>query len=205
MFSGIIQGKFDIVNIQEKTDFKTFTIALSDEIATGIIRGASVALAGVCLTATEIDGNTISFDIMLETLRKTTLGEYEAGDNINVERSMKFGDEVGGHIVSGHVTGTAEIIAIESQENNTTMTFQADPAWMKYILNKGFIALDGASLTIVDPNAEKATFDVWFIPETLEKTTFGDKKIGDKVNLEIESQTQAIVDTVERVLASRKE
>lgn len=205
MFTGIVQGKFPIVAIEEKTQLKRLTVELSSEVVSGLKQGASVSVSGVCLTAAEINGNLVSFDVMLETLKKTTLGLLQIGNLVNIERSAKVGDEIGGHNVSGHVTGMAEIVHIEHPENNCAMTFKCDESWMKYILPKGFISLDGASLTVVNPNKQNGTFEVWFIPETLRLTTFGDKTVGDNVNLEIDPQTQAIVDTVERVLGERSE
>jgi len=162
-----------------------------------------VAVGGVCLTATEIDGDRVRFDAMAETLRRTTLGALQVGARVNVERSYRVGDEVGGHIVSGHVTGTAEIVAVEATETNRAVTFRCDPSWMKYLLPKGFVALDGCSLTLSDVDARASTFRVWFIPETLRLTSFGQKTEGDLVNLELDSRTQTIVDTVESYLAAR--
>ena len=102
--------------------------------------------------------------------------------------------------MSGHVSTMTEIIEIQESENNKMMTFQVDPVWMRFIFSKGFIGLDGASLTVVDADKQKGTFKVWFIPETLRLTRFGNKQVGDKVNVEIDSQTQVIVETVERVM-----
>jgi riboflavin synthase len=203
MYTGIIRGKFPIVSVDHKPGLSTFCLELPDEMLTGISIGASVALSGVCLTVTSIDKHRLTFDAMQETLDKTTLGSIAQGDLVNVERSARIGDENGGHDMYGHVTGMATIVSIETPENNTVMTFQVPQAWMKFILPKGFVGLDGASLTVTDPDADAETFKVWFIPETLEKTTFGNKRVGDKVNLELEKQTQVIVETVERVMRER--
>ncbi|KGQ13137.1 Riboflavin synthase alpha chain [Beauveria bassiana D1-5] len=165
--------------------------------------GASVAHNGCCLTVTAIDGNRVSFDLMKETLRITNLGELNVGDSVNVERAAKFNDEIGGHLMSGHIMTTAEISKILTSENNRQIWFKIqDKTLMKYILYKGYVGIDGISLTVGEVTATR--FCVHLIPETLERTTLGAKKLGQRVNIEIDPQTQAIVDTVERVLASRE-
>lgn len=205
MFTGIIQARVKISEVIQKSDLITFTLTLPPLLREGLKKGASIAVDGVCLTV--VDYNTegqVSFDAMIETLQRTTLGKLAPGSVVNVERSFKMGDEVGGHIVSGHVHGMAEIIAVDTTiPNNCAITFKADPALMKYIFSKGYAALDGVSLTIVAVDKKQATFNVYFIPETLARTTFGIKGVGDFVNIEIDTQTQTIVDTVERVLAEK--
>ncbi|MFS9538841.1 riboflavin synthase subunit alpha, partial [Klebsiella pneumoniae] len=163
----------------------------------------SVANNGCCLTVTEINGARISFDLMKETLRITNLGDIQVGDEVNVERAAKFSDEIGGHLMSGHIMTTAEIVKILTSENNRQIWFKVqDPTLMKYILYKGFIGIDGISLTVGEVTATR--FCVHLIPETLQRTTLGAKKLGDRVNIEIDPQTQAVVDTVERVLAAKE-
>lgn len=203
MFTGIVQSLLPVTSLETKPGLTTLGIPMLPKLGENLQLGASVAVDGVCLTVSRMEGDLAFFDAMAETLRITTLGAVKQGGKVNIERSMKAGDEIGGHIVSGHVKSTAEIVQIESSENNHAVTFQADPSAMKYIFSKGFIALDGCSLTIVDVDKEKAQFSVWFIPETLRLTTFGFKQVGDSVNLEIEAKTQAIVDTVEAVLGDR--
>ena len=152
---------------------------------------------------TEINGARISFDLMKETLRITNLGDIKIGDEVNVERAAKFSDEIGGHLMSGHIMTTAEIVKILTSENNRQIWFKVqDPTLMKYILYKGFIGIDGISLTVGEVTATR--FCVHLIPETLQRTTLGAKKLGDRVNIEIDPQTQAVVDTVERVLAAKE-
>lgn len=203
MFTGIIRGKFPVIRLEDQQGLRRFDVELSPELADGIMLGASIAVDGVCLTVARIDGTRIGFDAMEETLRKTAIGSLKQGDHVNIERSARMGDEIGGHIMSGHVSTMAEIVAVDTPENNTAMTFRVDPTWMKYIFSKGFIGLDGASLTVVDANKEKGTFQVWFIPETLRLTKFGEKKVGDRVNVEIDSGTQTIVETVENLIKDR--
>lgn len=203
MFTGIVKGKFPIVRLEDKPGLRQFDVALSPELVEGVKCGASVSVDGVCLTAARIDGTTVGFDAMEETLRKTTIGQLKQGDFVNIERSARMGDEIGGHVMSGHVSTMAEIVAVEEPENNKAMTFKVAPEWMRYIFSKGFIGLDGASLTVVDADKQKGTFQIWFIPETLRLTKFGEKGVGERVNVEIDAMTQTIVETVERVLDER--
>ncbi len=203
MFTGIVQGTATVVSIDEKPNFRTHVVALPENMLAGLETGASVAHNGCCLTVTQIDNNHISFDLMKETLRITNLGEIIPGDKVNVERAAKFSDEIGGHLMSGHIMTTAEIVKILTTENNRQIWFKVqDPTLMKYILYKGFIGIDGISLTVGEVTATR--FCVHLIPETLERTILGHKRLGQRVNIEIDPQTQAVVDTVERVLASRE-
>lgn len=203
MFTGIVQGTAKIVSVDEKPNFRTHIIEMPDDMLTGIETGASVAHNGCCLTVTEIDGNRVSFDLMKETLRITNLGELAEGDLINVERAAHFSDEIGGHLMSGHIMTTAEVSKIVISENNRQIWFKVhDPLLMKYILYKGYIGIDGISLTVGEVTS--ARFCVHLIPETLQRTTLGSKKLGARVNIEIDPQTQAVVDTVERVLAAKE-
>ena len=203
MFTGIVQGTATLVSIDEKPNFRTHVIEMPDAMLPGLETGASVAHNGCCLTVTEINGNHVSFDLMKETLRITNLGELVVGDSVNVERAAKFNDEIGGHLMSGHIMTTAEVAKILTSENNRQIWFKMrDKTLMKYILHKGYIGIDGISLTVGEVTASR--FCVHLIPETLERTTLGSKKLGNRINIEIDPQTQAIVDTVERVLAQRE-
>jgi riboflavin synthase len=200
MFTGIVQGLAEVTAVDKKQDFASMKIQFPTGKMDGVQLGASVAINGTCLTVTDIKGETLGFDIIVETLRATSLGELDVGSRVNFERSARVGDEIGGHNVSGHVHFKATIEKVERTENNQKVTFRIpDAKWMKYILPKGYIALDGTSLTIGE--VYDTFFTVYLIPETLRVTVFGFKKAGDSVNIEIESQTQAIVDTVERVVA----
>jgi riboflavin synthase len=201
MYTGIVQACAPVVRVESKAGLKTYAVEIPEDLVAGLKLGASVSIDGVCQTVVRIDGAQVTFDAMEETLRKTTIGQMAEGRQVNVERSATSGDEIGGHALAGHVSGTAEIVAVHANENNRASTFRVPAAWMNYIFPQGFIALDGASLTIVDVDREQATFRVSFIPETLKRTTFGFKGAGDQVNVEIDSRTQIIVETVERVLA----
>lgn len=203
MFTGIVQGTGRLVSIDEKENFRTHVVELPQALLPGLETGASVAHNGCCLTVTAIDGDRVSFDLMKETLRLTNLGELQVGDKVNLERAAKFGDEIGGHLMSGHIITTAEIVKILTSENNRQLWFKPqDRTLMKYILHKGFIGIDGISLTVGEVTSSR--FCVHLIPETLQRTTLGEKKLGERINIEIDPQTQAVVDTVERVMASRE-
>ena len=163
----------------------------------GVQMGASVAINGTCLTVTSIDGDAIEFDVIGETLRRTNLGALKPGVKCNYERSTRVGDEIGGHTVSGHVQTTAEVARTE---NNERWQFRLREArWAKYVLAKGFVAVNGCSLTVGEVGDD--WFSVYLIPETIRVTTFADLGVGGTVNVEVEAQTVAIVDTVERVVA----
>ncbi len=203
MFTGIVQGTAEIIAVEEKELFRTHIVRLPEELLPGLALGASVAHNGCCLTVTAIEGDCVSFDLIKETLRITNLGELKVGDVVNIERAAKFSDEIGGHLMSGHIMTTAEICKIIQSENNREVWFKLqDASQIKYILHKGFVGIDGISLTVGD--VTKSKFCVHLIPETLERTTLGAKKLGHKVNIEIDPHTQAIVETVERVLAQRE-
>jgi riboflavin synthase len=143
----------------------------------------------------------VAFDLMQETLRVTNLGVLKVGDEVNVERAARFGDEIGGHAMSGHIFCQAKVVDVIETPDNRTLWFKLPPEAVKYVLTKGYIGIDGASLTVGQVDGPR--FCVHLIPETLSRTTLGVRTPGEWVNIEIDPQTQAIVDTVERVLAAR--
>ena len=202
MFTGIVKGLFPVSHASKKGNLLNYSIAFTDELLKDLQIGASVSVDGTCQTVVRVEGSHVWFDAIPETLQKTTLKFLTPGQKVNIERAARFGDEIGGHLLSGHVFGTAQISQIVQKEHLYAVHIQCPAEWMKYILPKGFIALDGASLTIVDtyPSGE---FTVHLIPETIRQTTFGYKKEGDPLNLELDAQTQAIVDTVERIMAAK--
>lgn len=202
MFTGIVLGMAQVIAIDKKQSFQTHTLAMTPDMIKGLEIGASVAHNGCCLTVTHIDGHNVSFDLMQATLNTTNLGEVQQGDWVNIERAAKFGDEIGGHSMSGHITLTARIVDVLDTPNNRTVWFEIDQSFMKYVLDKGYIGLDGCSLTIGETQEQR--FCVHLIPETMNRTLFGEKTVGAAVNVEFDPQTQAIVNTVERVLASQK-
>lgn len=207
MFTGIVKGTAELVAIHEAEAFRTHVVALPEDMRHGLEIGASVAHNGVCLTVTRIDGGRVSFDLMRETLRVTNLGALDVGDRVNIERAARFGDEIGGHAMSGHVMAMAELTEIDEAPNNRRIWFRLPAELERFVLVKGYIGVDGASLTVgavrpVDPG-QGLEFCVDLIPETLARTILDERRVGDRVNIEIDPQTQAIVETVERVMAAR--
>ena len=196
MFTGIVQGLGVIKSIEEGDGIITFSVVCPD--TQDLIIGASVAIDGVCLTATSINGDLVTFDIIPETMERTTLGERTVDDNVNIERSLRYGDEVGGHLLSGHIIGRGLVTYSESVGEGAQLKIKAPPAIQKYIQTKGYIGIDGISLTLWE--VVENEFDLHIIPETLRLTTLGSKQAGDAVNIEIDSTTMMIVETVERLL-----
>ena len=196
MFTGIVQGLGAVQSIELKEAVWTLTFVLPN--TDGLQRGASVAINGVCLTATDIEGSTASFDVIPETLARSNLSTLEIGSTVNVERSLKMGDELGGHLLSGHVMGMGSIVARSEIGEGVDLVIEAPATMMKYIHEKGYIGLNGASLTIGEVSGQR--FNIHLIPETLALTTFGTSSEGDAVNIEIDSMTQTVVATVERML-----
>lgn len=205
MFTGIVQGIAEVVEVRELEEFRTHVVALPAEMREGLAIGASVAHNGVCLTVTAIDGDNVSFDLMRETLRLTNLGAISPGQCVNIERAARFGDEIGGHSMSGHIICMARVVAIEEAPNNRRLWFSLPEEISRFVFEKGYIGVDGISLTVGDvrpsPNGGGGEFSVNLIPETLLRTMLKERVIGDQVNIEIDPQTQVIVETVERVLA----
>jgi riboflavin synthase len=200
MFTGIVQGVATIKRIQDQTGLRTIQLAFPAGFDHDLQIGASVATDGVCLTVTKLFEDAAEFDIMQQTLAITTLGSYTENVQVNVERAAKDGAEIGGHPLSGHVDFVAELVQIRQLENNYVMRIAVPKEWMRYIFAKGYIAINGASLTIAEVDREANWFEVWLIPETLRMTVFGQKKVGDSLNIEIERQTQVVVDTVRNML-----
>jgi riboflavin synthase len=196
MFTGIVTGTFPVVALSRKPGLVSFAVEMDPSHVEGLQIGASVSLNGVCMTVTKIEGRRAYFDAAAETLARTNLGEVQDGSRLNVERSAKAGAEIGGHPMSGHVDGMAEIVEIERPENNCILTFQIPTAYTRYVFNKGFISLNGCSLTVCDLDKKTGRFRVFLIPETLRLTTFGTSELGDLVNFEIDRQTQVMVDTI---------
>ncbi|MEO2222145.1 MAG: riboflavin synthase subunit alpha, partial [Candidatus Poseidoniia archaeon] len=196
MYTGIVAGICQIVAIEDGEEIRSFTIDLSgfDE---GLQIGASVALDGVCMTVVSLDGTKIRFDAIPETLKRTTLGDLNVDDWVNVERTLKLGDELGGHILSGHVMLTVQVLEKSERGEGIDLLIENLDEVRPYILEKGFIGIDGMSLTVGE--VTENSFELHIIPETLRVTTIGRKEIGHRVNLEIDSRTQAVVDTIRQM------
>ena len=198
MFTGIVQGVRAVVDVEQRATTR-LRIDLGD-LSKGIETGASVAVNGVCLTAAAIETSVVAFDVIAETLRTTNLGTLTQGSAVNVERSFRVGDEVGGHILSGHVAATAEVVEVAESPGGKVVTAKAPSPWLRYLMAKGFVALNGASLTIQELDRDASTLKISLIPETLARTTFATVATGDQLNLEVDAQTQAVVDTVAALL-----
>ncbi len=200
MFTGIVQGLCEVASVETASNLRRLCIGLGD-LAAGLEPGASVAVNGTCLTVTRTESGLACFDVIRETLDRTNLGTLEPGCRVNVERSFRVGDEIGGHLVSGHVSGVATVTRLEEAANERNVFFSVPASLMKYLTPKGFVALDGASLTLAHLDRDGAEIGVCLIPETTARTTLGRVQVGDRVNIEVDSQTQTIVETVERLLA----
>lgn len=206
MFTGIVEGKAELSSVKQFDGFTRWVIDLPPRHGENLEIGASVALDGVCLTVVEIHGDSISFDLIHETLERSTLCLRKAGDWLNMERALRYGDEVGGHLVSGHVMAVGEIKRMDILEQglNGSKTMDIEihvpPEVSEYVFEKGYIAIDGISLT-VGKTHDSGGFDLHIIPETIRRTTLAGKQVGSTVNVEIESSTQAVVDTVKKMIS----
>ena len=185
MFTGIVE---EVGSVKSAGDGRLVIGAA--EVLSDVKVGDSIAVNGACLTVTTHDDSSFSVDVVPETLRRTNLGELEAGSAVNLERSMPAYGRFGGHMVQGHVDGTATISSIRGEEDALMVVFDAPISLMRYVVEKGFIAVDGASLTIV--NCDNFSFSVTIIPHTRENTVFKHKKVGDSVNLEVDIMAKYI-------------
>lgn len=203
MFTGIVQSVLPLAVLEREPGLARLAFRFPEALCEGLAPGASVAVNGTCLTVTRIAENLVWFDVIRETLNLTNLGELTAGVPANIERSLRFGDELGGHLLSGHVDGTARILQVEADENNRVLTLSVEPSCLACIFHKGFLALNGASLTVAALDREEGTVTVHLIPETLARTSFGALGPGDRVNLEVDAQTRVLVETTETLLRER--
>lgn len=185
MFTGIITDIGDVRETEMRGDLRARIGTHYD--TNGIDIGASIACDGVCLTVVELGADWFDVEISAETVSKTNVGanKWPAGRRLNLERALKVGDELGGHIVSGHVDGVATIIAMTDEGDSTRVTLRAPDTLAKFIASKGSVALNGTSLTVNE--VDGTDFGINFIPHTKTATTWGDAKIGDAVNLEIDT------------------
>lgn len=183
MFTGIIQTKGTVVKIDHDRGDPRFYIRTNLDLSQVAI-GASICHAGCCLTVIEKDGDVYAVDVSAETLSKTTLGTWTQGTEINLEPSLKVGDELGGHIVSGHVDGVATLVSITPEGDSHRLVIEAPDALAKFIAPKGSVALDGISLTVNEVDGKN--FGINIIEHTWLVTTLGQRKVGDKLNIEID-------------------
>ena len=201
MFTGIVQGMRKVLAVEDLQGVRKLRIQLGD-LAEKLEQGASVAVNGVCLTVVRFEKDWFEFDIIQETLNKSNLGGLKPGNLVDIERACSFGDEVGGHSVTGHVDCKGIIEEVRKTPNNCDLVVSCGKDWMAYLIPKGWIAIDGASLTLVEVGDNY--FSISLIPETLEHTVLGQKTKGDSVNLEFDHTTKVIVRTVERMLPQIK-
>ncbi|MGB7336939.1 MAG: riboflavin synthase [Salaquimonas sp.] len=187
MFTGIVSDIGVLESVEQLDQGKRFRV-LSSYDTSGIDIGASIAHSGVCLTVTKLGDNWHEVEVWEEALRLSTLGTWHMGQKINLERSLKMGDELGGHLVSGHVDGLADVIDVKKEGDATRFTLQAPKHLAKFIAQKGSVALDGTSLTV--NGVDNECFDVLLIAHTLEVTTWGDVQKGDKLNIEIDQMAR---------------
>lgn len=203
MFTGIIEALCAVHALAETGGIRRISVRVPESYSSSIDAGDSVAVNGVCLTRTgPARQEMLEFDVVAETLSRSNLGALVEGDHVNLERALRFGDHLGGHLVSGHVWSTTSCLAVEQQGENRMAWFSLDEESTPYVLHKGFVALDGTSLTVAKlaHDEDRAKFAVTLIPETRERTRLGALRQGDRINLEVDGQVQAIVDTVRQVL-----
>lgn len=181
MFTGIIEEKGTVVSVRKGTVSSRITFSASTVLGDAH-EGDSIAVNGVCLTATDITDKTFTADVMAETMRRSSLGSLKSGDRVNMERAMLCGGRFGGHIVSGHIDGTGKIISLKREENAVWVTVSADASLLRYIVEKGSVALDGISLTVAA--VSDRNFKVSIIPHTGSETTLLSKQPGDCINIE---------------------
>ena len=207
MYTGIVQGLEKVVNIQQGDNFTTLFISNDNDFFNDIFIGASVAIEGVCLTATSYDHvlNMVSFDVAQVSNTLTTLQFLKIGDTVNIERSIKAGMENGGHSLFGHIEGMATVKNAERTGETLHLDITIPDDNIKYFFKKGFIGLQGCSLTVNRVDRENSEISVDLIPETLRLTTFKDVQAGDKINFEIDQMTRTMVDTLESIHARQND
>ncbi len=196
MFTGIIEELGTVKAVNKGRESATLQIS-AEKVVEGLNLGDSVAVNGVCLTVVDFGRTGFSAEVMAETLRKSNLGKLKSGDKVNLERAMRLGDRLGGHLVAGHVDATGTIKSSVREDIATVFTVLAPEEILRYVIAKGSVAIDGISLTVVD--YDKKSFRVSIIPHTASQTTLGFKKSGDTVNLEADM----LAKFVERLLAGR--
>jgi riboflavin synthase len=205
VFSGITRGLFEVTAVEREPGLLRYRVDLG-ELAHGLEVGASVAVAGVCQTVVRVDGEAAEFEAVAQTLAVTTLGALVPGQRVSIERALRVGDEIGGHEVSGHVHGVGRVRRVVVQGGQHELTIEGPVRWSKYLMERGFVALDGSSLTVAEVahDDQHSRFSVHLVPETVRVTLLGTLEVGDPLNVELDARTVAIVETVERVLAASR-
>ncbi|MEG0036630.1 MAG: riboflavin synthase subunit alpha [Victivallaceae bacterium] len=201
MFTGIIRYQGVVIVSETHDTFSSLCLKVPPELFRTLSIGSSVAVNGVCLTVVSMNDGVIAFDLIPETLQRTVLSDLVVGDFVHIEASLCFGDEVGGHFLSGHVFGIGVITEIRGRSYFVRVGRDV----IKYLFEKGFVAIDGVSLTVVQVDTKERIFQIDLIPETLRATLLGNKISGSRVNIEIDFMTQSAVDTVLRFLKTHSD
>ena len=202
MFTGIVSGKGHVQKIVRYEDYISLIIKAPKDFSKNLIKGASVAVNGVCLTVKKGKTDILEFDVIEETLQKTNLKDISKSSKVNLERSMTTKTEIGGHLVSGHIHGTGEVLKVINRQATKDLQIIIPTSLREYFFYKGYVALDGCSLTI--GKVLKTSFYIHLIPETVSVTTFKDIKKGDLINIEVEQSTINTVETVKKIMSQRK-
>jgi riboflavin synthase len=202
MFTGIVSGKGHVQKIVRYEDYISLIIKAPKDFSKNLIKGASVAVNGVCLTVKKGKTDILEFDVIEETLQKTNLKDISKSSKVNLERSMTAKTEIGGHLVSGHIHGTGEVLKVINRQATKDLRIKIPTSLREYFFYKGYVALDGCSLTI--GKVLKTSFYIHLIPETVSVTTFKDIKKGDLINIEVEQSTINTVETVKKIMSQRK-
>ena len=201
MFSGIVAGTYQVHSVEQTNRIQRLVLNLNG-LTHGLEIGASVAINGVCLTAAVVNEAYVSFEVVPATLDQTNLRFLSTGSLVNVERSLNLGDEIGGHLLAGHIADIVEVVQAKKSSNTCSISFVVPDLWRSYCHTKGYIALDGVSLTLAAFDHGTGTGVVHLIPETLRRTTLGNATKGTLLNFEVDPTTLAVVDTVQRMLQS---
>jgi len=202
MFTGIVSGQGHIQNIKNNVGYTSITIKATAGFSKNLKRGASVAVNGVCLTVKKGTTDLLEFDVIAETLEKTNFKLLSKGNKVNLERSMKANTEIGGHLVSGHIHGVGVIKSINDRGQTKDLRIQPPASLMEYLFYKGYVGLNGCSLTI--GKVFKSSFNIHLIPETIKATNFQNIKKGDLINIEIDQTTINTVETIKKIMLERK-
>ena len=202
MFTGIVTAQGLIKRIHIQSNYTTLSIKAPKGFAHNLKRGASVAINGVCLTVKKESADNLEFDVITETLDKTNLKPLKKDEKVNLERSMIATSEIGGHLVSGHIFGVGVIKNIDDRGDTKDLRIQAPAAMMQYLFYKGYIALNGCSLTV--GKVLKSSFDIHLIPEAIKVTNFQSLQKGDLVNIEIDQTTVNTVETIKKIMLEKK-
>ncbi|KAF7769809.1 riboflavin synthase [Pseudoalteromonas citrea] len=204
MFTGIVQTQAAVISCNKSEGILRLVLSVASSYLQHLDIGASIAINGCCLTVVRYEVNPqdvvgqVYFDVIDESLKLTNLGLLQRGSKVNFERSLTFGTEIGGHIVSGHIHCAAEVVSVIKQHDNCKMHLSLPSEWLKFVLYKGFITINGASLTVGE--VDERGFWLHLIPETLSITNLGRAAVGDLLNIEVDQQTYTIVNTVEGYL-----